>query len=221
MIKLLVIATWNKKKAGEMEQILSERLPGLELRTLADYPDAPEPEETGTTYEENALIKARSALKATGEWSLADDAGLEIDALPGELGVHSRRFEGQETTFHEKMRIILERMDGLPTDQRSARFRCDVALVGPDGTEIVIEDTCEGRIAEAPSGEGGFGYDPIFHLPELEEMVEQQGDVIDVQADHSHVRPGHDPFRHFAPAELECDAQHEERQADLAELEQP
>lgn len=168
MIKLLVIATWNKKKAGEMEQILSASLPGLELRTLADYPDAPEPEETGTTYEENALIKARSALKATGEWSLADDAGLEIDALPGELGVHSKRFEGEETTFHEKMRIILERMDGLPTDQRSARFRCDVALVGPDGTEIVIEDTCEGRIAEAPNGEGGFGYDPIFHLPELD-----------------------------------------------------
>ncbi|MCH8978138.1 MAG: RdgB/HAM1 family non-canonical purine NTP pyrophosphatase [Armatimonadetes bacterium] len=167
MMKLLVIATRNEKKAGEMVQILKERLPGLDLRTLADYPHAPEPEETGSTYEDNALIKARSALQATGQWALADDAGLEIDALPGCLGVHSKRFEGEQTTFAEKMRVILERMDGLPTRERSARFRCDVALVGPDGTEIVIEDTCEGRIAEAPSGAGGFGYDPIFFLPEL------------------------------------------------------
>ena len=167
MMKLLVIATRNRKKAGEMEQILKGRLPGLDLRTLADYPHAPEPEETGRTYAENALIKARSALQATGEWALADDAGLEIDALPGDLGVHSKRFEGEETTFAEKMRIILERLDGLPAGQRSARFRCDVALVGPDGTELVIEDVCEGRIAEAPSGSGGFGYDPIFFLPEL------------------------------------------------------
>lgn len=167
MLKLLVIATKNQKKAGEMEQILKERLPGIDLRTLADYPQAPEPEETGRTYAENALIKARSALRATGEWALADDAGLEIDALPGDLGVHSKRFEGEETTFAEKMRIILERMDGLPIGKRSARFRCDVALVGPDGTELVIEDVCEGRIAEAPSGTGGFGYDPIFYLPEL------------------------------------------------------
>ena len=167
MMKLLVIATKNRKKAGEMEQILKELLPGIDLRTLADYPQAPEPEETGRTYAENALIKARSALRATGEWALADDAGLEIDALPGDLGVHSKRFEGEETTFAEKIRIILERLDGLPTGQRSARFRCDIALVGPDGTELVIEDVCEGRIADAPSGSGGFGYDPIFYLPDL------------------------------------------------------
>lgn len=167
-IKLLVIATKNAKKAGEMEQILKSLLPNIDLRNLADFPGAPEPEETGQTYAENALIKARSSLKATGEWSLADDAGLEIDALPGDLGVHSKRFEGEETNFDEKMRIILDRMEGLPDDKRSARFRCDVALVGPDGTEFVIEDVCEGRIAEAPSGNGGFGYDPIFYLPELD-----------------------------------------------------
>lgn len=166
MFKTLVIATHNKKKAGEMIQIISARFPNLVLKTLADYPDAPEPVETGDTYEENALIKARSAVQHTGEWSLADDAGLEIDAIPGELGIYSKRFAGEDTTFPEKMAIILERMKGLPEDKRAARFRCDIALVSPRGEEHVIEDTCEGRIAEEPSGAGGFGYDPIFYLPE-------------------------------------------------------
>ena len=161
----LVIATHNKKKAAEMAQILSARLPRLVIKTLYDYPGAPEPEETGMTYCANALIKARSACAFTGEWSLADDAGLEIDALPGELGVQSKRFAG-ETTFEEKMRIVLEEMHDVPGPLRSARFHCCIALVGPGGEELVTADTCEGKIATEPSGTGGFGYDPIFWLPE-------------------------------------------------------
>jgi XTP/dITP diphosphohydrolase len=167
MSRRLVIATHNKKKAGEMVAILAERLPGTEIVTLADYPGAPEPEETGDTYEENAAIKAESACRFTGEWSLADDAGLEIDALPGELGVFSKRFAGEETSFPEKMRIILDRMAETPDEDRGARFRCLVALARPgEGTEL-FEGRSEGVIAREPFGEGGFGYDPIFHFPEL------------------------------------------------------
>lgn len=165
-MKRLVIATHNAKKAGEMTSILSRALPETEFLTLADFPGAPEPEETGSTYAENALIKARSACGFTREWSLADDAGLEIDALPGELSVQSKRFAGTESTFDEKMAIVLTRLVGLPDEKRGARFRCCIALVGPDGGETVIEDSCEGRIAHERSGTGGFGYDPIFWLPE-------------------------------------------------------
>lgn len=162
----LVIATHNSKKAVEMATIVRSALPSVEIRTLEDYPGAPEPEETGATYRENALIKARSACAFTGEWSLADDAGLEIDAMPGDLGVYSKRFGGG-TTFEEKMALVLETMRDVPEEKRAARFRCCIALVGPGGSETVFEDACEGRIASERAGDGGFGYDPIFFLHEL------------------------------------------------------
>lgn len=162
---ILVVATHNAKKAGEMVTILGGRFPGLEIRTLADYPGAPEPEETGTTYAENAVIKAESALAYTGEWCVADDAGLEIDALPGELGVYSKRFAGEDTPFDAKMQIILSRLEGV--EDRAARFRCLVALARPGVPTETFEGRCEGQIAHEPSGSGGFGYDPIFWLPEL------------------------------------------------------
>lgn len=168
-MKRLIIATHNRKKAGEMIQILSARFPGIELLTLADYEGAPEPDETGETYAENASIKARSAASFTHEWSLADDAGLEIDALNGEPGVHSKRFAGEETSFDVKIARILDALQGVGEESRGARFRCCVALAPPDneGETQIFEATCEGRIALVPSGAGGFGYDPIFFLPEL------------------------------------------------------
>ena len=164
-ISRLVIATHNRKKAGEMVQTLTERFPALEIRTLADYEDAPEPEETGTTYRANAAIKSENAAMFTGEWCLADDAGLEIDAMNGEPGLYSKRFAGEDTPFPEKMSIILERLQGR--DDRGARFRCAVALTSPNGETRTLEAVCEGVIATDPSGNGGFGYDPIFWLPEL------------------------------------------------------
>ncbi len=160
----LVIATHNRKKAGEMLTILSERFPTLELRTLADYDGAPEPEETGSTYAENATIKAESAARFTGEWCLADDAGLEVDALDGAPGLYSKRFGGEDLPFPQKSDLLLSKLEGV-TD-RAARFRCCVALVGPS-LATTFEAICEGRIAERPSGGGGFGYDPIFDLPEM------------------------------------------------------
>jgi len=161
----LVIATHNAKKAGEMLTILSSRFPSLTLLTLADFDNAPEPEETGTTYQENAAIKAESAAQFTGEWCLADDAGLEVDFMNREPGIHSKRFAGEETPFPEKMRIILDQLAGVPEEKRTARFACSIALAKPGEQTRIFFSTCEGRIADAPSGNGGFGYDPIFWLP--------------------------------------------------------
>lgn len=176
----LIIATHNVKKAGEMCTILAGRFPQLELRTLADYPNAPEPEETGDTYAANAIIKAESAVRTTGEWCVADDAGLEIDALPGDLGVQSKRFAGPETTFEEKMEIILSRMVGV--ENRAARFRCCVALAGPEYPVEVLTATCEGEIGHERRGSGGFGYDPIFWLPKrgctMAELTAEQKHAI-------------------------------------------
>lgn len=163
----LIIATHNRKKAGEMVTILSRRFPSLEILTLADFPGAPEPEETGTTYAENSTIKAESARAFTGELCIADDAGLEVDAMGGEPGLHSKRFAGEDTPFPEKMKIILANLTGMCVEQRAARFRCCVAVASPGEVSRVFEATCEGRIAEEPSGAGGFGYDPIFYLPEM------------------------------------------------------
>lgn len=166
MGRTFVIATHNVKKAGEMLTILGDTVPGQTWLTLADYPHVPEPEETGTTYAANAAIKAEHGCSLTREWCLADDAGLEVDAMGGEPGLYSKRFAGEETPFPEKMQRILDRLRDLPEDQRTARFRCSVAFARPDQETEIFEATCEGRIAHKPSGAGGFGYDPIFWLPE-------------------------------------------------------
>ncbi len=164
--RTLVIATGNRKKGIEMAEILADT--GLEILTLADFPDADtEVEETGTTYAENAELKARAAVAATGRVCIADDAGLEIDALEGEPGLRSRRFLGEETPFPEKMRRILEMMEGVPDERREARFNCAVAIAAPDGKIFHCSGVCRGQIAGEIRGEYGFGYDPIFYLPQL------------------------------------------------------
>ncbi len=163
----LVVATHNRKKAGEMIQILRSAFPNLELMTLEDFPGIPEPEETGATYGENAEIKAEAAASRIDEWCLADDAGLEIDALQGAPGLRSKRFEGVDSTFEHKIGKILELLDGVREGARTARFRCCLALSKKGVQTKIWVATCEGRIAHEPSGDGGFGYDPIFFLPEL------------------------------------------------------
>lgn len=122
--------------------------------------------ESGSTYRQNALLKALHYHNLTGDPCLADDSGLEVDALDGAPGLHSARFGGADLPHSEKIRLVLERLDGLPPEKRTARFRCVAVLVGLTETPLVSEGVCEGRIAEQPSGEQGFGYDPIFWLPE-------------------------------------------------------
>ena len=122
--------------------------------------------EDGDTFEANAVIKAKAVWEEAGGIVLADDSGLEVDALGGEPGVYSARYMGEKTSYEIKNQAIIDRLAGLEGSARSARFRCVIAAVFPDGTEAVTEGTIEGEIAHAPSGRGGFGYDPIFYLPE-------------------------------------------------------
>lgn len=170
---------------------------GLDVQflTLADFPGAHEPAEVGTTYAENAVIKAEAASAATSLVCVADDAGLEIEALGGAPGLHSKRFGGADLPFTDKIRRVLDLLDKVPDDARSARFRCAVAVAGPHLPTEVFEATCEGRMAREPRGTGGFGYDPIFLYPPLgrtfaelapdeKNSVSHRGKVLQLVARH-------------------------------------
>ncbi len=161
----IIIATRNRKKVEEIRAMLSE-LP-LHILSLADFPELPEPQETGKTFAENAEIKALAAAKATGKIALADDSGLEVDALGGQPGVLSNRFAGQGASDRDKYMLVLRMMEGVPDEKRTARFRAAIAIARPDGYVVVVEGACEGLIAHEPKGEYGFGYDPIFYLPDI------------------------------------------------------
>ncbi len=157
MIPRLVVASKNPDKVAEIEEILEGTNLAEEVVRDLDWPDV---EETGSTLEENALLKGRAVVEATGLPVLADDTGLEVDALDGAPGVHTARFAGPEARYEDNVVKLLEAMGGRRN--RSARFRTVVALIFPDGVEIVAEGSVEGVIAERPRGERGFGYDPVF-----------------------------------------------------------
>ncbi|HXD97939.1 MAG TPA: non-canonical purine NTP pyrophosphatase [Candidatus Acidoferrum sp.] len=159
----MVVATLNRAKGRELLDLLGD-VP-YEVRLLADLPGASLPEETGTTYHENALIKARAAMLATGATALGDDSGIEVDALAGGPGLHSARWGGPELDDDDRNALLLERLRGVPAERRTARYRCVIAIVEPGGREQVVEGAVEGRITEAPEGTGGFGYDPLFFYP--------------------------------------------------------
>ncbi|WP_101696743.1 RdgB/HAM1 family non-canonical purine NTP pyrophosphatase [Clostridium minihomine] len=152
-----VIATHNQKKLKELRRILEPL--GIEP-VIRD--DLPEVEETGTTFAENALLKAQSACNETGMPAVADDSGLVIDALNGAPGVYSARYGGEGFTDKERYEKVLREMQAVPAEKRTARFVSAVCCVFPDGKVITVEGSCEGTIGFAPKGEGGFGYDPIF-----------------------------------------------------------
>lgn len=161
----LLLATNNPGKMAEYRTLL-EGLP-LSMTTPAQEGVDGEPEETGATFEENALLKARHYARATGILTLADDSGLEVDALNGEPGVRSARYAGDGATDAERVRFLLAKLKGIPWQRRTARFRCVVALVWPGGAEETFEGSKEGYIALEPRGRNGFGYDPVFYAPEL------------------------------------------------------
>jgi len=152
----IVLATHNTHKVEEVRHILADY--GIEVKSLADLQIHEDPPETGDTFEANALQKARYILALTGLPCVADDSGLEVDALGGAPGVHSKRYTPEATAEHNNAKLLQE-LSGH-TDRR-ARFRCVLALVGPSG-ERTASGTCEGHILHTPSGDGGFGYDPIF-----------------------------------------------------------
>ena len=164
-MRTLLLATSNQHKLEELRAILSD-LP-FKLFSLQDLQVDMAVEETGATFAENAELKARAYAQASGMLTLADDSGLEIDALGGAPGIRSARYLGRETTYEERFRRILAQLNGLPVDRRTARFRCAIALVDPSGSTRIVEGVIEGVIAAMPSGKNGFGYDPIFFVPEL------------------------------------------------------
>ncbi len=160
----IIFATGNKDKLKEIRMILDGT--GLEIISMKDVGVSGDIEENGTTFAENALIKAGAVCRMTGLPALADDSGLVIDALNGEPGIHSARYLGHDTSYDIKNNDLIRRLDGVPDEKRSARFVCAIACALPDGRTFTEEAAMEGRIGYEIRGENGFGYDPIFYLPE-------------------------------------------------------
>ena len=163
----IVFATGNKDKMREVRQILDGI--GYEIISMAEAGVDIDIEEDGTTFTENALIKAREVAKHLPEdIVMADDSGLEIDALGGEPGIYSARYLGHDTSYHEKNMNFIQRLEGVPDEKRGARFVCAIAAVLPDGRELDTIGYYEGRIGYEEKGENGFGYDPVFYLPDVQ-----------------------------------------------------
>ncbi len=164
MTDKIIFATGNEGKMKEIRLILEDL--GVEILSLKDTGIAFDIEENGETFEENAVIKAKAVMQATGALVLADDSGLEIDYLNGEPGVYSARYLGEDTSYRIKNQNLIERLEGVPDEKRTARFVCVIAAAFPDGRVLTARGTIEGMIGYEERGEGGFGYDPIFWLPE-------------------------------------------------------
>lgn len=160
----LLIATGNPGKVREYDELLA----GLPITCIspADIGIHLQVDEGGTTYEENATLKAVAFARASGRVTLADDSGLEVDALGGRPGVHSARYGGPGLGDADRWRSLLEELGDVPWERRTARFRCVIAVASPDGEVTTVNGTCEGIIAFGAAGDGGFGYDPVFYLPD-------------------------------------------------------
>ena len=165
MKKRIIFATGNENKMKEIRMILKDL--GMEILSMKEAGVDIDIVEDGMSFEENAEIKARAVARVlTNDIVLADDSGLEIDYLDKAPGIYSARFAGEDTSYDIKNRILLDRLEGVPDEERTARFVCAVAAVFPDGTVSTVRKTIEGRIAEEAAGDNGFGYDPIFYVPE-------------------------------------------------------
>jgi XTP/dITP diphosphohydrolase len=165
MTTRLLLATRNAGKLAELQRLLAAAVPGVEVIGLRDVPDYPEAPETGATFEENALLKAREAVRYTGLPAVADDSGLTVDALNGMPGVLSARWSGRHGDDDGNTALLLGQVADVPDERRGAAFVCAAALVTADGEERVIERQWRGRLAREKRGANGFGYDPVF-VPE-------------------------------------------------------
>ncbi len=161
----LVLATRNRDKGRELAAILGDL--GVRIRTLDEFPGAPEVVEDGETCEANAVKKAVSAARHTGLPAVADDTGLMVDALGGRPGAFAARYAGDGATYEDNWRKLLRELKGVPWERRRARFLTAAAFAGPEDWLEVVEGVLDGYIAEQPAGQGGFGYDPVFYLPDL------------------------------------------------------
>lgn len=169
MKQKLIFATTNQGKIKEVRQILSDL--GYEILTTKEAGIEVEIEETGTSFLENAFIKAQTIHDLTGAMVLADDSGLEIDYLDKAPGIYSSRYLGEDTPYDVKNRIVLEKLENAKEEERTARYVCAIAAVMADGTKKSAVATVEGTIAKQPEGDGGFGYDPIFYVPSYQKTM--------------------------------------------------
>jgi XTP/dITP diphosphohydrolase len=160
----VIIATKNPGKAKEFEFIFAPR--GIAVRTLLDYPEIPDIEETGTSFEENAILKAEAVSLAFNKMVLADDSGLIVDALEGRPGIFSARYAGEHKNDQDNIDKVLSELKDVPEEKRLARFYCALAVAVPNHETKTVSGTCEGRILNERRGSNGFGYDPVFYIPE-------------------------------------------------------
>ncbi len=165
----LLLATGNPGKARELAELLKGA--PFEMVSLQDLGLPTDIDEPADTFEGNAIIKAEAYARMSGLLTLADDSGLEIDALNGQPGVHSKRFAGEDATDEDRVQIVLQRLDGVPWEQRTARYRCVLAVAAPGVDTVTCEGICSGIINRELRGTGGFGYDPVFYLPEYDKTV--------------------------------------------------
>lgn len=174
---LLVVGTHNRKKGLELTELLIPH--GVQVRTLADFPESIEVEETGASFADNARLKAQQQAMRLGRWVLADDSGIEVDALQGAPGVYSARFAGEPSDDSANNRLLLEKLAGLPPERRGAQYVAHISLADPTGAiRAEAHGVCRGRVIEAPSGANGFGYDPLFLVRELHSTFGELGPEI-------------------------------------------
>lgn len=178
----IVFATGNKDKVKEIQMILADL--GVEVITMKDAGIQIDIREDGATYEENAMIKAEAVAKFTDCIVMADDSGLEIDYLNKEPGVYSARYMGEDTSYRIKNANLIERLKGIEDDKRTARFVCAIAAVFPDGRKVTTRGTIEGRIGYEEKGANGFGYDPIFYVPEFGKTTAELSEEEKNQVSH-------------------------------------
>jgi len=175
----ILIATNNLGKVKEIKDILDS--PKIKILSMKDFPHLPKIEEDGKTYQENAFKKARKISEHTGKICLADDSGLEIDYLKGKPGIYSSRWGNSD---EERINKVLKLLENVPINKRNAKFICAAILVFPDGKIYMVKEECKGSIEFKPKGEHGFGYDPIFLVPEYEKTFAELGDKIKNQISH-------------------------------------
>lgn len=169
MKKTIIIATNNEGKAKEFNELFTSY--GYKIKTLLDFPEIGDVPETGNTFAENAFQKASAISKELNTIVLADDSGLEVDALNGKPGIYSARFAGEHGNDVKNNQKLLAALEGLPLEERTANFHCSLVMVGPDKEPLHVEGEVDGQILEEERGHHGFGYDPLFYLPELDQTM--------------------------------------------------
>ena len=180
---LIVLGTNNQKKGIELRQLLTPY--GFELKTLADYGKSIEVVEDGDSFQANAQKKAIEQAQHLGEWVLGEDSGLCVDALKGRPGIYSARYAGDNATDESNNALLLEELSGVAREKRTAHYVCHMSLSDPDGNIMIdCEETCCGRIVEVPRGSGGFGYDPLFELPEYHMTFGELGSAVKAMLSH-------------------------------------